>query len=377
MATKKNADDERGDGILINHSHIRSDENKRSVSLDFRSVTKRFANKVVVNNISLGVPNGEFVVVVGPSGCGKTTLLNLAGGFEALSDGTIRIGDNLVSTKNFSVPANRRNIGVVFQSLALWPHMNVFENVKFPLSYRTTKALRQKSGEKNRVFEMLELVGLRDKAVVMPHELSGGQRQRVALARALVSSPEILLMDEPLSSLDASLKERMTNDIRMIHEQVYNTVLYVTHDQREAMTLATKVVVMNDGSLQQMDTPEAVYQYPATPFVAEFFSRATVIYGSNVAVFLEEMGIREESNLQAVGMLREGVRIRQPDLSAFDADGHKTKRTFAKVLSRQFLGSTYEYVVALPSGIKVKSVADERFDVNDNVSISIERLLKF
>jgi len=219
-----------------------------------------------VNNISLDVAPGEFVSLLGPSGCGKTTILRMVAGLEQPSSGGILIGEERVN----ELPPYKRNIGLVFQSYALFPHMTVFDNV----AYSQTLRRRPKAEIKASVDEMLELVGLGHQTDRLPTQLSGGQQQRVALARALVSDPRVLLFDEPLSNLDARLRVQVRAEIRRVHQRLRPTVIYVTHDQSEAMSMSDRIVVMSAGQVMQVGTPQDIYQRPNNKFVADFVGSA-------------------------------------------------------------------------------------------------------
>ena len=219
-----------------------------------------------VNNISLDVAPGEFVSLLGPSGCGKTTILRMVAGLETPTDGGILIGGERVN----ELPPYKRNIGLVFQSYALFPHMTVFDNV----AYSQTLRKKPKDEIKTSVDEMLDLIGLKNQSDRHPSQLSGGQQQRVALARALVSDPRVLLFDEPLSNLDARLRVQVRAEIRRVHQRLRPTVIYVTHDQSEAMSMSDRVVVMSAGQVMQVGAPQDIYHRPNNKFVADFVGSA-------------------------------------------------------------------------------------------------------
>ena len=227
-----------------------------------RNVVKRYDDVVAVSNISLDIPNHEFVVLVGPSGCGKSTTLRMIAGLEEISDGEISIGGEVVN----DLPPKDRDIAMVFQNYALYPHMTVAENMSFGLKLRKfPKAeIRQRVDNAARILDITELLARR------PKQLSGGQRQRVAMGRAIVRNPKVFLFDEPLSNLDAKLRVQMRTEIKRVHQKVKTTTVYVTHDQVEAMTLADRVVVMHKGKIEQIGTPNELYHHPKTRFVAGF-----------------------------------------------------------------------------------------------------------
>lgn len=231
-----------------------------SVTLD--RLTKRFGQIVAVNNVTLEVRDREFLVLVGPSGCGKSTTLRLIAGLEEVSDGNVFIGERLVN----DVAPKDRDIAMVFQSYALYPHMSVYDNLAFGLKLRRTP----KREIDRRVQDAAELLGIGQLLTRKPKQLSGGQRQRVALGRAIVREPKVFLMDEPLSNLDAKLRVSMRAELIKLHQRLQTTMIYVTHDQTEAMTMGTRIAVLRDGLLQQLDTPQQVYDHPSNMFVAGF-----------------------------------------------------------------------------------------------------------
>jgi len=238
------------------------------------NLTKHFGSHVAVDRLSLEVEKGEFVSLLGPSGCGKTTTLQMIAGFVEPTTGAIRLeGRDLLAVK----PA-KRGLGIVFQSYALFPHMTVAENVSFGLEMQGVAAAERA----RRVGETLELVGLAPFVSRFPRQLSGGQQQRVALARALVIRPQILLLDEPLSNLDAKLREEMQIELRQIQRTVGTTTILVTHDQGEAMALSDRIVVMNHGRAEQVGPPHEAYERPATPFVAGFLGKTNTVRGATI-----------------------------------------------------------------------------------------------
>jgi len=231
-------------------------------SVTFDHVTKKFGNVTAVNDLTLHIDDKEFLVLVGPSGCGKTTALRMLAGLEEVTSGIIKIGDRVVN----DVPPKDRDIAMVFQSYALYPHMTVYDNLAFGLKLRKTP----KDEIRRRVQEAAEILGIQDLLNRKPRQLSGGQRQRVAVGRAIVREPKVFLFDEPLSNLDAKLRIAMRAEITKLHHRLGTTFIYVTHDQMEAMTIATRIAVINHGVLQQLDTPQALYDRPDNMFVAGF-----------------------------------------------------------------------------------------------------------
>ena len=243
------------------------------VAIDLDGVRKAFGDAVALRDVSLSVDEGEFFTLVGPSGCGKTTTLRTIAGLSSPTDGTVRFdGDDVSDT-----PVEERNVGVVFQSYALFPHMTVAENVRYGL--RFTDPPRGLSADE-RVEELLELVDLPGMGDRDPDELSGGQQQRVALARALAPEPDVLLLDEPMSALDARLREQLRREIKRIQSELGVTTIYVTHDQEEALAVSDRLAVMHDGGVEQVGTPVEVYERPATEFVASFVGENNVFSGS-------------------------------------------------------------------------------------------------
>ncbi len=244
-------------------------------TVTIRNLTKKYGDQTVLKDLNLTLEDGEFATLLGPSGCGKTTTLRLIAGFEQPTSGTIRIGDTLVSDGHTLLPPEKRDIGMVFQSYAVWPHMTVFENAAYPL--RVKRFSWAETEEK--VNRMLQVVHLEQYAGRLPSQLSGGQQQRVALARALVAEPRLLLLDEPLSNLDAKLRESMRFEIKDLARSLGITVVYVTHDQSEAMTMSDRIFLFNNGEVQQSGTPSEIYNHPVSPFVADFLGKVSFFAG--------------------------------------------------------------------------------------------------
>ena len=239
--------------------------------VQLKRVSKRYGELEAVRELTLEVEEGEFLTLLGPSGCGKTTTLRLISGFEVPDDGEVVIEGLVVD----ALPPFRRNVNTVFQNYALFPHMNVLENVGYSLSIKR----RPRSEIRSRVTDMLERVGLADKARNMPSELSGGQMQRVALARALIAEPRLLLLDEPLGALDAKLRRAMQLELKHMQARLGISFIYVTHDQEEALVMSDRVAVMDSGRLQQLGSPSEIFERPANPFVAEFLGTANFLQG--------------------------------------------------------------------------------------------------
>ncbi|MFD2630067.1 ABC transporter ATP-binding protein [Oceanobacillus kapialis] len=243
-------------------------------------LVKRFGQTTALKKIDIEIQDGEFIAILGPSGCGKTTLLRLLAGFDSPTEGNIIIGEKQVSSKHVTLPPEKRNIGMVFQSFALWPHLNVRKHIEFPLIHHQYVPADIKGNTAKRVDEVMNIIDLTELSNRMPSELSGGQKQRVALGRAIAPKPELLLMDEPLSNLDAELRMEMRKEIQELHRLTNATIVYVTHDQGEALAMADRIVVMNKGEIEQISTPQEIYSRPTSPFVANFVGKANLVEGT-------------------------------------------------------------------------------------------------
>ena len=274
-------------------------------SVILKNVTKTYDNnKTVINNVSLEIKDKEFIVLVGASGCGKSTLLRMIAGLEDISDGEIFIGDNKVN----NVAPKDRDIAFVFQSYALYPHMTVRENIAFGLKMRKVP----KSEIDKKVQEAAEILNLEEYLDRKPKQLSGGQRQRVALGRAIVRNPKVFLMDEPLSNLDAKLRVQMRSEIKKLHEKLQTTFIYVTHDQTEALTMGDRIVVLNNGIIQQVDSPEEIYNNPKNTFVAGFVGSPQMNFIEGKDLGLDEnilYGIRPEKMIKPDGDIKLTVNV--------------------------------------------------------------------
>jgi iron(III) transport system ATP-binding protein len=324
-------------------------------SVELRDLTKRFGSLAVVDNVSLRIDHGQLVCLLGPSGCGKTTTLRLIAGFLEPTDGEIRVGDRLVSSAARTLPPEQRKMSMIFQSYALWPHMTVAENITYGLRLR--KLDRDTIAKKLK--SILETTKLEILAQRYPGELSGGQQQRVALARALVVEPETLLLDEPLSNLDANLREEMRFEIRRLHDEYRYTTVYVTHDQSEAMTTADLIAVMNAGKIDQLGTPEDIYERPQSEFVARFIGSSNVIKG----IARDENHISfSGATLQVVGAkLQAGqnaaVAIRQHDIELSTKAPPTPENAVKATVTRQvFLGANRDYMVETSDGTVLRII---------------------
>jgi iron(III) transport system ATP-binding protein len=324
-------------------------------SVELRSLTKRFGSLAVVDNVSLRIDHGQLVCLLGPSGCGKTTTLRLIAGFLEPTDGEIHVGERMVSSTKRTLPPEQRKMSMIFQSYALWPHMTVAENIVYGLRLR--KMARDSIAKKlNAILETTKLEALAQR---YPGELSGGQQQRVALARALIVEPETLLLDEPLSNLDANLREEMRFEVRRLHDEYRYTTVYVTHDQSEAMTTADLIAVMNAGKIDQLGTPEEIYDRPQSEFVARFIGASNVIQGTaldaNHVAFagatLRVVGARLLPGQAAA------VAIRQHDIRLSTKAPEATRNVINAIVTRQvFLGATRDYMVEAPDGTMLRVV---------------------
>ncbi len=311
------------------------------MKITLTGITKSFGEKKVILTTSLTIDSGSFTTLLGPSGCGKTTLLRMIAGLETPDTGEIRFDDRVVfsSDEKINTPPEKRGLGFVFQDFALWPHMSVYENVAFGLrAARNTKDLDKK------VRNALHAVQLDEFASRYPHQLSGGQQQRVAFARAIVIEPQCILFDEPLSALDALLREEMRTELKELISRLGITAVFVTHDQTEAMSMSDKIAVLNGGEIEQYGTPEKIYSAPLTPFVARFIGTSNWVDGTHL------------------------FRPEKADLSPTE----NSERFVAEVVSTQFLGSSYQ--VKLNHGKQVWTlIAGSKMQVGTQVSIYINK----
>jgi iron(III) transport system ATP-binding protein len=324
-------------------------------SVTLTKLTKEFPGAKPVTDVSLDIRDGELIALLGPSGCGKTTTLRMIAGFIVPTRGEIRVGDRIVSSKDSVVPPEHRRMSMIFQSYAVWPHMTVFDNVAFGLKMRKLSA----ADVKERVDRMLDIVHLKPLAARYPSELSGGQQQRVALARALANEPETLLLDEPLSNLDANLREEMRFEIRRLHDEFGITSVYVTHDQSEAMVTADRVVVMNAGRIEQVGTPEDIYDRPATRFVASFIGMNNLLdcrLASGRAIVADTpLAIENPAETNTNAQLVLAIRPHEIELFAQGTKPGDSMNVLPGTVTRQsFLGDARDYLVNLINGQTVR-----------------------
>jgi len=344
-------------------------------SVELRGVRKAYGRLVVADGIDLEIRHGELVCLLGPSGCGKTTTLRLIAGFIVPDAGEILVGGQRLSGPGAALPPEKRNMSMIFQSYALWPHMTVAENVAYGLKLRK----RPKEEVARKVTAMLAVAKLEKLADRFPGELSGGQQQRVALARALAVEPETLLLDEPLSNLDANLREEMRFEIRRLHDEFRYTTVYVTHDQLEAMTTADRIVVMNAGQIEQIGSPEDIFLRPQSEFVARFIGGTNILRG------------REVSRQDGSGMIQSGpitvqwgrgetgqgheaaisIRPHEIELTADVAQGPNCYA--ATVLRHTYIGAQRDYLVDLggENQIRVMTPLERHFAPGDVVGVRL------
>jgi putative spermidine/putrescine transport system ATP-binding protein len=331
-----------------------------SGSISIQQVSKRYGSFVALDSVSLDIRPGEFVTLLGPSGSGKTTLLNIIAGFVQLGAGGLYFGGRDVSR----LPPHRRELGMVFQNYALFPHMTVARNVEFPLRARSYTA-QERRQRVEQALNSVRLGGLGHRRI---DELSGGQRQRVALARAVVFDPKIILMDEPLSALDKQLREEMQIELRQLHEKLGSTTVYVTHDQREALTLSDRIAVMKDGRLVQVDTPSGLYERPNSSFVAQFIGETSllpVIRVNSSAVSLNGTILQTSNSVPATGSLLLAVRAEK--LRVIESEGRAGNSFSATVERAVYQGDSMLLVVRIegaPSPILVRCPVQRKGGTN-------------
>jgi len=326
-----------------------------SVTINFENIIKKYGEITVIPNLSLEINEGEFFTLLGPSGCGKTTLLRMVAGFNTIEGGSIRFNDQEIN----NLTPGKRNIGMVFQNYAIFPHMNVKQNVAFGL---TNKKIPKDDIEK-RVAHMLKTVQIEEYQERMPENLSGGQQQRVALARAIVMEPDVLLMDEPLSNLDAKLRVDMRNAIKEIQNDINITTIYVTHDQEEAMAVSDRIAIMDKGMIQQVGTPQEIYQRPDNLFVATFIGHTNVLAGTLQAkadmVVLQIGGYQLPLHHVAVKTSSESLKKVQVSVRPEEfilCESPDNQGIKGKIASSIFLGMNTHYFIVLETGEKVEIV---------------------
>ncbi len=325
-------------------------------SVELKGLSKHYGSAVAVDGVSLRVEHGQLVCLLGPSGCGKTTTLRLIAGFIEPSAGEIVVGDKVLSSPARTVPPEGRNMSMIFQSYALWPHMTVAENVAYGLKIRKLDKATI-DGKLKAILSTARLEALADR---YPGELSGGQQQRVSLARALVVEPETLLLDEPLSNLDANLREEMRFEIRRLHDRYRYTTVYVTHDQAEAMTTADLIAVMNHGKVEQLGPPEEIYSRPRSEFVARFIGGANILRGAaldETRVSVAGGALRTTGRPLVAGK-PVALSVRQHEIVLAAEKPQSADNHLHAVVTRQvFLGSARDYTVALDDKTELRITA--------------------
>lgn len=338
--------------------------------LELRDVSKQFGAERAVSDLSLSVHDGELVTLVGPSGCGKTTTLRLIAGLERPDEGSVSIDGSVVASEDGDefVPPEERDVGVVFQDFALFPHLTAAENVAFGIEDLPADRRQE------RVQTMLDLVGLADQADAAVDALSGGQRQRIALARSLVTEPEILLLDEPFSNLDVALRVEMREEVRRILDETGVTAVSVTHDQEEALSISDRIGVMTAGTLAQVGPPERVFQHPESRFAAEFLGHASFLPGEvGERVVTTPVGTVDRTQIRGLSSAYEGtevdVLVRPDDVGARPTDGDGN----GEVVYRRYLGPSVLYRVELDAGPTVETMHNHAaaLDLGERVAVTV------
>jgi iron(III) transport system ATP-binding protein len=339
--------------------------------LELCGLTKRYGASTSVDAIDFAVERGEFICLLGPSGCGKTTTLRLLAGFLIPDAGEIRVAGKVISSPDAVTQPERRNMGMIFQSYAIWPHMTVRENVGYGLKMQSMPA-SQRDARTRALLDATRLVELADR---YPAELSGGQQQRIALARALAPNPGILLLDEPLSNLDANLRGEMRFEIRRLHDEYRNTSIYVTHDQVEAMTMADRIVVMNGGRIEQIGTPQDVYDRPRSRFVARFIGASNILdgthqHGNRVDVAGHVLEVEHGEFAGAGKPMSVCVKTHDIELRA-DERVYGANVLPGIVRSQAYLGSHRDFIVDVGLEILIAAPASLDLPVGSKVSVRL------
>ena len=333
-------------------------------SVDLINLTKEWGSVTAVNDINLHIAEGEFVVLLGPSGCGKTTTMRLVAGLEEITAGEIKIGDQVVN----EIDPRKRDVSMVFQNYSLFPHMSVRNNIAYPLKMKKIPSAEQEK----KINDVSKLVELQDLLERKPAELSGGQRQRVALARAIVRQPRVFLMDEPLSNLDAILRVTMRSELKNLHHRLGVTTIYVTHDQVEAMTLASRIAVMNDGKLLQYDTPQIIFDEPSTKFVAGFIGSPAMnlINGKVVNGKFISDTINTDFSINYEGDIILGIRPDKIDI----VDQNSSNNGSVKVFSNESTGESNLITCKMgDQSLIIKADKNTNYEIDNEIFLNFKK----
>ena len=351
---------------------------KKQPIVQFKGIMKRFGNIVAVEKMDFDIEEGSLVTLLGPSGCGKTTLLRMVAGLEAPTEGDIFIKGVRIN----DTPIHKRNLGMIFQNYALFPHKNIFENVAFGLKYRDVS----KADIEKKVTQALEMVRLPGVESRMPSQLSGGQQQRIAMARAIVIEPDVLLMDEPLSALDENLREEMRREVDNLQEMIGVTTIFVTHDQREALSMSDKILVMKAGRKQQEGDPETVYNEPVNHFVADFLGHSNFIHGEVVALDNDHVNVKIETGDVLFAKNKGGFSkgdpveliVRAQRFDAFPKDEFEPMEGMnhfeGRIKDRSYMGGEVSYFIELGAGREIHIISMMRtrlYNIGEAVSVQV------
>ncbi len=344
----------------------RHEQDTTMSTLKLNAINIYYGTKHIVHNVGFTLQDGKIGCLLGPSGCGKTTVLRAIAGFEQPRSGSIHINDTLISCPKNHIPPEDRHIGMVFQDFALFPHLNVADNIRFGIRALSTKQQQQ------RISELLAMIGMPTLGQSYPHQLSGGQQQRVALARAMAPRPNILLLDEPFSSMDVELREQLAREVRAILKQEKITAILVTHDQNEAFAMADEICVMNEGIIQQHDSAYNLYHQPVNRFVADFIGEGVIISGT----VMDKQHVKTELGTikgcvpkNATSGSQVDILIRPDDIIHNDESSET-----ATVIERAFRGSDFLYTLRTNSGTEVLSLVPSHHDhkINEKIGIQLE-----
>ena len=346
--------------------------------VQFKGILKRFGKVVAVEKMDFDIDEGSLVTLLGPSGCGKTTLLRMVAGLEAPTEGDIFINGERIN----DTPIHKRNLGMIFQNYALFPHKTIYENVAFGLKYRDVP----KEEIKDKVLQALEMVRLPGVENRMPSQLSGGQQQRIAMARAIVIEPDVLLMDEPLSALDENLREEMRREVDNLQQMLGVTTIFVTHDQREALSMSDKILVMKDGRKQQEGNPEEVYNEPVNHFVADFLGHSNFIIGEVIDLDDDYVKVKIESGEVLLATNKGGFSrgdqvemiVRAQRFDAYPKDQfkpiEKTNAFQGRIKDRSYMGGEVSYFIELSEGREIHVISMMRsqvYNIGEEVSVQV------